>query len=415
MRWTLSRYMFTILILSVLAASPAFPQAAGPDSTAVVVFSRHTFRGVTQSIGPHRIQLPQFGLDFPLPLLSYGMEATPHGLAMTRQFASPALNQAAAKAVEGLGSGRRFDDRWDEIRIDLATSRNFFTALYLRDGLQGGQKTPIALTGCPTVEGQGVDAVSKTEPVRKCVPPAELHKLQANSPVLERLRLAGEDLLRLVGTATGKGGTFKLELAEPTHPAYVQLGGLAGAIEMTAEQGPPLGLLFPQAPRESVRRYEPDAVRRASGFVGVRFAALFPREMACACSVLPVEYINSTPAGRHVIVQAHDDVISALCRSLGTISDTGDIDDLATYPLESVIFALGDQRVSIVRMRMQIGEDGSFPGPFESRILWQGSRSEWDQKVQNVVEQARAWKAGTAARAELRILPAQPLDVLCPH
>ena len=406
-------FVFTVLTLGVLSAPPVMAQAPA-DGTTLVVFSRHTFRGVDHSIGRQQVSLPQFGLDLTVPMLSYGMEATPHGLALTQKYASPALNEAAAKAVRAVEPSRTFSGQWDEIRADLATSRTFFTALYLREGLYATQKTPILLTGCPTREGKGVDPVSIQQPVNDCIPPEEIQKLQASSPNLERLRQAGESLLSLVGSATGKPGPFKLEPAAPRSSVYAQLGTLASAIEMTSEQGPPLGRLFPEARPENLRKFEPEAVRRASNYLGVRFTALAPMEYAYACSAFPVQYINATPPGRHVVVLAHDSDLSALCRSVGAIADAGDIDDLAFYPLESIVFAIGEKRASIVRMRIKIGADGSIPGPFESRVMWQGSRAEWDQKSQKVVQQAQAWQAGAARRAELRIPPAQTLKVMCP-
>jgi len=125
-----------------------------------------------------------------------------------------------------------------------------------------------------------------------------------------------------------------------------------------------------------------------------------------------VEYINSIPPGRHVATLSHDDDLSTLLRALGLVADDGDPNELAVMPMESIVFALDKQKVCVVRMRMQIAPDGSLPGPFASRIIWQGTRAQWEEKVQKVAREAAAWPAGAAERAKLRILPAPSLDVL---
>src|SRR6185369_15879967 len=89
-------------------------------------------------------------------------------LELARDVGAGALNEGARMAVEGLG--QRFDGRWDEIRCDLACSRDFFTGLYFRAGLQPLQASPIALSGCPTQEGHPVDVVTVGSPVKACQP-----------------------------------------------------------------------------------------------------------------------------------------------------------------------------------------------------------------------------------------------------
>ena len=409
------RFFCMVLTLGALCGAPAPAQAPPSDGVTLVVFSRHTFRGIDYTVGPQRISLPQYGLDFPLPMLGYAFEASPQGLNLTQKFAGPAIQEAATRAVEAVQK-TPFNRHWDEIRADLAASRCFFTALYIREGLQAGQKDPILLTGCPTQERQGIDAVSVGGPVYKCIPPEETTRLLVKSPNQERLRQAALSLVSLVGTALGKTGPYNLpEPIDPatgkSNPVYVQLSSLAMAIEMASDLGPPLGLLFPQASKQAVGLCEADAVRRASNYLGVRFTALIPMELAYAWSVFPLQYIHEM-AGRHVIVLSHDNDISSLCRALDLISDDGNVDELAIYPMESIVFALTDTRASVVRMVMKKSPDGSLPGPFESRLMWQGSRGEWDAKVRKVDQQAQAWKAGAAERAKIRILPAPALDVL---
>ena len=120
---------------------------------------------VRQAIGPQRDLLIDVHSHFDRR----------HGLELARQYGSPALDQAAALAVQGVGG--EFDGRWDEIRADLSCSRDFFTGLYFRAGLQEGQSEPILLTGCPTREGVQVDAVTAGAPVRNLIPVAEIRKL----------------------------------------------------------------------------------------------------------------------------------------------------------------------------------------------------------------------------------------------
>ena len=397
------RYLLTPLLITTTLLAPAW---ARPDEPTVVVFSRHTFRGVEMPIGPHRLGLGRFQLDFNVPLLGYAMEATDHGLAMARQFGAPALQEAATLAVHSLG--RDWDGHWDEMRADLSAGRDFFTALAFRSALQPAQTGPILLTGCPTREGKGVDIITIGTPVRQCIPAAELKRLREESPNRPRRRQAAEELLRVVGKAMGRSGPFHLE----DDSLCPEVGHLAGAIEMAADEPHPLQRLFPQAITPQTAALEPEAVQRASNYLGSNFIAVIPLQLAQACSLLPLEYVNSMPPGHNVVALTHDDDLSSLLRSLELIQDDGEANQLAMFPMESVVFALDSQQVAIVRMSMKIGADGSFPGSFTSRLLWQGSRPQWEQKIARLRQACQAWPAGARQRAQLRILPAPPLDVL---
>ena len=83
-----------------LTAGGAGAQSEEPS---VVVFCRHTFRGINLTIGPQRVSLPPFQIDWPLPMLGYGFEATAHGLTLAQKFGGPALLEASSRAVGGLG------------------------------------------------------------------------------------------------------------------------------------------------------------------------------------------------------------------------------------------------------------------------------------------------------------------------
>ena len=59
------------------------------------------FSGHFHECGTAKISLPQYGIDIPIPSLSYGEDATPQGLIIAERFAAPGLQQAAALAVGG--------------------------------------------------------------------------------------------------------------------------------------------------------------------------------------------------------------------------------------------------------------------------------------------------------------------------
>lgn len=401
-----ARFCLASIALATLAAVPAVAE----DPT-IVVFSRHTFRGISFKIGPQVVSLPTFGMEFALPTLGYGFEASPPGITFVQKFAAKGLNEAATKAVAALGES--FNGRWDEIRADLASSRNFYTGLYMREGLQPLQKSPILLTGVPTTETVGVDVVSIGSPVKKALPPEELKQLREHTPNLEHLRVAAERLLEMIGAAQGKTGPFHIDPSlKCTDPIYAALVPFASCLEMTSVMGSPLPLIFPNAPREAIARFEPEAAKRGSDYLGTLFSAGIPIELARACSTFQLQYVQSMPHGSHVIVQSHDDDVSNLCRSLELVRDDGDPDELAMYPVESFVIAVDSQHASIARMRAHHGPRGTLTGPFDTRLVWHGTRAEWDAKVARVQKAAADWKPGSAERAALKIQDAVPLNVL---
>src|SRR5262245_23268290 len=110
-------------VLMVLFFSPCL---AG-DNTTLVVFSRHTFRGISKKVAPQKIFLREYGIAVPIPNLSYGENATPQGLIIAESFAAPGLQAAAALAVDAIAENRVFDGHWDEVRAELAAERTFWT------------------------------------------------------------------------------------------------------------------------------------------------------------------------------------------------------------------------------------------------------------------------------------------------
>ncbi len=48
--------------------------------------------------------------------------------------------------------------------------------------------------------------------------------------------------------------------------------------------------------------------------------------------------------------------------------------------MESAIFAFHGDKAAVVRLQLQLKRDGS-AGAFEPRLVWQGTRAEWDARV----------------------------------
>lgn len=406
--------MFHRFVLHVTTLCVLVSALVGAEEPTVAVFSRHTFRGVGDWVGPMHFKVGK--VEFDLPLLGYGMDATAHGLEMAQTRGSRAVQEAAELAVRGLGPDSTYKPHWDEIRADLACGRDFYTALYFRAGLAPEQQTPIALTGCPTRQGEPVDAVTVGAPVRGWVPTPELRKLQVNSANAKRLQEAGDDLLRVLAPLGGSALPLPpvYDEAQKMRPEYGQMRMLAQVLEMVAEQGPPLRTLFPEAPAALVSKLDPDVVRKASAYLGVAFMLDAPMQVAYAAAKYPVEYINELPPGRRVILLSHDDDLSMLIRALGLISDDGERELQAVYPMESIVFALDSKRACVVRARMQLAADGSFAGNFASKVIWRGTREEWESRVQNVYAKARSWPVALGERNSVKILPAVRLDVRYP-
>ena len=371
------------------------------DNTTLVVFSRHTFRGISNNVGPQKISLPQYGIDIPIPTLSYSEDATPQGLIIAERFAAPGLQKAAALAVSDIAENKVFDGHWDEFRAELAAERTFWTALYLRKGIKENDQEHnrrIKFTGCPTGPGKPVDVVSSDQPVRNCVPPDVLLKLLEASPDLPKLKATFQDFLNTVRAAIGLN--FPVVIPDPVYedgklppklkPPYDDLAALASIIEMIADLGPPLPRIFPSSQPGPLAQLGKVALQRGVNSLGIRFFTSEPSPLSDAVSVYPVNYMMSRPKGSHTIVVSHDNMMSALMSSLGVISSNGAPDDWAIFPIESYVFAFGSSNVSIVRMRVQIREpDGAIPGKYASQVVWKGSLSEWNEKVRLLKERAK--------------------------
>ena len=194
-------------LLMVLFFSPCLAS----DNTTLVVFSRHTFRGISTKVGPQKISLRQYGIDIPIPSLSYGEDATPQGLIIAESFAAPALQEAAALAVGAIAENKVFDGHWDEVRAELAAERTFWTGLYLIKGIKeqdAEHNRAIKFTGCKTDPGKAVDAVSSDHPIRKCISTDNdskrvyLQLLEA-SPDLPKLKATFQHFLNTVRAAIG--------------------------------------------------------------------------------------------------------------------------------------------------------------------------------------------------------------------
>ena len=414
--------LLTVLFFSPGLASPE-PFPAG-DNTTLVVFSRHTFRGISKNVGPEKISLSQYGIDIPIPSLSYGEDATPQGLIIAENFAAPGLQEAAALAVRAIAENKVFDRHWDEVRAELAAERTFWTALYLRKGIEkkDAQHNPaIKFTGCKTVSGKAVDVVSSDHPVKDCVPADVYLQLLKASPDLPKLKATFQDFLNTVRAAIGLGAP--VTIPDPVYSPdgslpkdYDQIAALASIIEMIADLGPPLPRIFPSSDPGPLAQLGKVALQRGVDSLGIRFFTSEPSPLADAVSVFPVNYMMSRPKGSHTIVVSHDNMMSALMSSLGVISSNSAPDDWAFFPIESYVFAFGSSNVSIVRMRVQIRDtDGAIPGKYASQVVWKGSLSQWNEKVQALNERAKTLDLGNDGNACLKAIEeckAEEIDVV---
>ncbi len=363
MRLSLFGLLMSLFFLPSSASSQSVPTN---DNTTIVVFSRHTFRGISKKVEPQKIDLSQFGMEIiPIPTLSYIEDATPQGLIIAERFAAPGLQEAAALAVRAIAENKVFDGHWDEIRAEL---------------------------GCKTVPGTAVDAVSSDHSVKDCVPRAVYLQLLRTSPDLPKLKATFQDFFNTVRAAIGLG---PVAIPDPVYDengnlpkAYEQLAALASIIEMIADLGPPLPQIFPSP--TPLGHSGKVAVQKGVNSLGIRFFTSEPSPLSDAVSVFPVNYMMSRPNGSHTIVVSHDNMMSALMSSLGIISSNSAPDDWAFFPIESYVFAFGSSNVSVVRMRVEIRDpDGAIPGNYASQVVWNGSLSEWNEKVQALRHRAQ--------------------------
>jgi hypothetical protein len=318
------------------------------------------------------------------------------------------------EAARALDENKTFDGSWDEIRADLATERTLWTALRIREGL----KLTINVTGCSTKEGEGLDVVTAREPVMKCAK-NDISLLLNSSPYLSLLRERASNFLDAIRKANNVTDAVK-ELPPAAFDAegklpkeYDQIASIASAIEMNAELAPPLTAVFP---RSDVRQGK-QVVEAALNFLGIRFFVSNPDKMCNAISLFPLQYMADRKPGTHTLLVSHDDSISALLRALDFISSKSEPEDLAIYPIETIVFAFGDAHVSVVRMRIQVQDsDGFIPGPYANKVIWKGTLDEWNQKVKNIKDRTEAWSISPEARACIndlsqKVCQAEVLDV----
>ena len=389
-----------------------FSPCVASDNTTLVVFSRHTFRGISTKVAPQKIFLREFGVAVPIPNLSYGENATPRGLMIAEDFAAPALQEAAALAVGAIAENEVFDGHWDEVRAELSTERTFWTGLYLIKGIKqqdAEHNRAIQFTGCKTDPGKAVDAVSSDHPIRACISTDDVSKdaylqLLKASPDLPKLKGTFQLFLNTVRAAIGLSDPvmipdpdYKQDGSLPKE--YDRIASLASIIEMIADLGAPLPQIFPSGDRAYLMQSGKLAVQRGVNSLGIRFFTSEPSPLSDKVSVIPVTYMMSRPQGSHTIVVSHDNMMSALMSSLGVISSNRAPDDWAFFPIETYVFAFGSSNVSIVRMRVEISSDGAIPGKYGSQVVWKGSVQQWNEKVMALNERANALHLGTCGDA----------------
>ena len=405
----------------------SFSPCLASDNTTLVVFSRHTFRGISTKVAPQKIFLREFGVNVPIPSLSYGENATPQGLIIAERFAAPALQEAAALAVGAIAENKVFDGHWDEVRAELSAERTFWTGLYLIKGIKeqdAEHNRALKFTGCKTDPGKAVDAVSSDHPIRACISTDDVSKglflqLLKASPDLPKLKGTFQLFLNTVRAAIGLSDPvmipdpdYKQDGSLPKE--YDRIAALASIIEMIADLGPPLPQIFPSGDRAHLMQSGKVAVQRGVNSLGIRFFASEPSPLSDAVSVIPVNYMMSRPQGSHTIVVSHDNMMSALMSSLGIISSNGAPDDWAFFPIETYVFAFGSSNVSVVRMRVEISPDGAIPGKYESQVVWKGSVQQWNEKVMILKERANTLNLGTCGDAcvfEVNECEAQRINV----
>ncbi len=389
-----------------------FSPCLASDNTTLVVFSRHTFRGISTKVAPQKIFLHEFGVAVPIPSLSYGENATPQGLLIAERSAAPALQKAAALAVGAIAENKVFDGHWDEVRAELSAERTFWTGLYLIKGIKeqdAEHNRAIKFTGCKTDPGKAVDAVSSDHPIRACISKDDVSKelflqLLKASPDLPNLKATFQRFLNTVREAIGLSNTVMIPDPDYRNDGslpkeYDRIASLASIIEMIADLGPPLPQIFPSGDRAHLMQSGKVAVQRGVNSLGIRFFTSEPSPLSDRVSVFPVNYMMSRPQGSHTIVVSHDNMMSALMSSLGIISSNGDPDDWAFFPIETYVFAFGSSKVSIVRMRVEIGPYGAIPGNYGSQVVWKGSVQQWNEKVIALKERAKTLNLGLCGNA----------------
>lgn len=424
---------------SFTSASQKRVESTGRDDVTVLAFSRHTFRGIAETIGNAQVDLPEYGIELKVPILSYGKNASPRGIELVKKSGGTSLQNAASLAVSSLGEGTYFDSKWDEFRADLATERTLWTAALLRDSIYPVNQTPFIrslsyftelnkkrppVTGCTTQAGNANDILSARSPVLKCIPKGILHQLQKQSSAHEKYRELSKNFLEVVRKVSKKNPQLE-ELMLPTplalledeaHDIYQEAHTLASAIQMAAAVGPPLSLLFKDMPAASVNSFGKEALTAGMGSLGTRFLHQNPRPVADTVTLFPLKYYSQKAVGKHILVSTHDDYISNLLQAMDLVHINSSLADLAIYPMETVVFAISKAHASIVRMQIQVNNpDGFITGRTKATLLWKGTRSEWDAKLAALNKRVEGYDFGPEANAcikKLSVCEASELEML---
>ena len=403
-----TRSLLVYLAVGSLLAG-AFPHAwAGEVEPTIVVYTRHTFRGVTAEMPPGTIEIPQIGLTYELPALSYEMNATEGGLAIARQDYPQALESGVRAALDAIGEKRDFGNRWDSIRADLATQRTYETALHIKRGLGGN----VPLTGCPTRGSEVSDPVTSADWIRAALGEKAMQSLPLPAKGEARVQASAEAFVQsLQKVLTGKESQIELPpLRNGTAktPLFESLSLLAQSMEMVATKGPPISLLLGKpAENEDVA----GVIAAGLSLTAANWYMIFPGQTADLAAWPTLAYVGSLPAGRHEILVGHDEQLFCIKQSLGLVEFEKDPTTARIYPMETAIFVKNADRVALVGLRLLYEKNGQTLGKFGHRVFWQGSLQEWESRVE-AVKQRIASSPATApyldkplpAATEIRIL-----------
>jgi len=373
------RFGLISLLVSLLCTGG---QAAEPPTT-IAVYARHTFRGVSKAVPPGTINLPGIGFQFSPPMFAYGMDAMPEGLRIAETVYPQGLRTAVEMAGRAVGA-KKLDRRWDLIRPDLGTSRDFETALSIRRGLGGN----VPLVGVPSRDTEVKDFVTSfdltvlapetVEEFRRKITPEESHVMrQSTAGFLQAFQQAALGAVRPVAIPP----VFPNGKSEA--PIFRETAKLAVSMEMASAKGPPLRVLFDKTAGPTDIG---ELIRTGLKVSAARWIITNPGSVGTVQGWYPIHYIDQLPPGSRQILVGHDVQFFFILRSLGLISLADDFHDGPVLPLESVIFAFRGDRVAVVRLQVQLLRDGS-AGKFRPALLWQGSRSEWDARLARIREQ----------------------------
>lgn len=389
-----------------LLVSLCWTRAEAEESpTTIVVYARHTFRGVSKAVPPETIDLPQIGFRFAPPLFAWGMDAMPEGLRIAEKVYPRGLRAGVAMAGDAVGANE-LSQHWDLIRPDLGASRDFETALYLRRGLGGN----IPLVGVPCPEGKSRDHVTQfslsafgSDESAQSGPDATAEEHGVLRHVTGTFL---SDFREIIGeTAPSPGNKPLLPPGEKAQAGvFREAAKLATVLEMASAKGPPLQVLFD---RSSGKCDVENLILAGLKVIAGRWLIANPGPLGDAQGWFPIHHIDQLPPGSRQILVGHDTQLFFILRALGLISLGEDFADGPVLPMESAIFAFHGNRVAIVRLQLQLRRDGS-AGAFQPTLVWQGTRAEWDARVARL----RASLESTPATARLLRTYHQPEPIM---